>query len=58
MSNWNYPWTNGLHTFYINKRGTNYYDSYNWDYREVSVARNNLDAFNDGDGFIAGYIVW
>ena len=57
MSRWNNSWTDGLHTFYIKKQNSKYY-SYNWVYSYATVDRNNIDAFNDGSGFIVGYILW
>lgn len=57
MSRWNNSWTDGLHTFYIKKQDSKYY-SYNWVYSYATVDRNNIDDFNDGSGFIVGYILW
>lgn len=54
MSRWNK--TGGLHTFYIHKIGSTFY-SYNWQYLQDSYPNNNLDTFNNGSGFIIGYIV-
>ncbi len=57
MSRWNEPLTSGLHTFYVKKQDIKYY-SYNWVYSYNTIERDNIDAFNDGSGFIVGYIVW
>ncbi len=58
MSRWNNPMTKGLHTFYINKTSKSNYDSYNWKYGDISKPNANIDNFNDGSGFIVGYIIW
>ena len=41
----------------IKEQDSKYY-SYNWVYSYATVDRNNIDAFNDGSGFIVGYILW
>ena len=40
----------------IKKQDSKYY-SYNWVYSYATVDRNNIDAFNDGSGFIVGYYI-
>lgn len=58
MSRWNDPITDGLHTFYIQKITNNVYYSYNWNYEDDYVDKTSISAFNDGSGFIVGYIVY
>ena len=41
----------------IKKQDSKYY-SYNWVYSYTTVVENNIDSFNDGSGFIVGYILW
>lgn len=61
MSRWNDPWTGGLHTFYIekNKSWSTPYHSYNFQYKDpnTTVDKSEIDDFNNGDGFIVGYIL-
>lgn len=40
------------------KKGTNAYKGYNWKYDVKPLYRESLKAFNNGSGFIVGYIVW
>ena len=54
MSRWNAPITKGLHTFYVKKTGSEY-KAYNKYENNIGTS---LDIFNDGDGFIVGYILW
>lgn len=58
MSRWNDPITKGLHTFYVNKISDDVYYSYNWDYADDFVPATSISTFNDGSGFIVGYIVY
>ena len=58
MSTWNKPMTDGLHTFYVYKVSKDSYRSYNWEGHSHVEERNKLDYFNDGSGFIVGYVVW
>lgn len=59
MSRWNAYGDGSLHTFYVHKKTNSLYYGYNWKYDEVDpYKRDNLDAFNNGNGFIVGYIVW
>ena len=60
MSRWNDPWTDGLHTFYVEKKANSEFYAYNWDYYDNSPSekKDNIDVFNDGSAFIVGYIVW
>lgn len=63
MSRWNKPIYKGLHTFYVEKiwnaRKSLYeYNSYNWDYDDDFVPATSISTFNDGSGFIVGYIVY
>ena len=60
MSRWNDPWSNGLHTFYVNKKANDEFYGYNWKYYDntPSLRQNSIDVFNDGSSFIVGYIVW
>jgi len=59
MSRWNNPLTTGLHTFYVRKNSSSSFDSYNWQYRTYSyITKSSLSDFNNGSGFIVGYIVW
>lgn len=57
MSRWNAAPTTGLHTFYVKKENKKFY-GYNWRYEEKSVKKTSLKDFNNGSGFIVGYIVW
>ncbi len=52
------PLLNGLHTFYVHKIQKDSYNSYNWNYSDDAIDVKNIDALNDGSGFIVGYIVW
>ena len=58
MSRWNNPVTTGLHTFFIEKKGAGKYESYNWDYEDMAISMSSINDFNNGKGFIVGYIVW
>lgn len=59
MSRWNAdPTTTGLHTFYIYKAADKVFNSYNWRYSSESLQRETLSTFNDGSGFIVGYILY
>ena len=62
MSRWNNPVTDGLHTFYVKKTGKGSYYGYNWDYYKFAKSRSDkqssIASFNDGSGFVVGYIVW
>ena len=58
MSRWNSKKTNGLHTFFVKKTGKNSLYAYNWSYGSGSVKRASLNSFNDGSGFIVGYLIW
>lgn len=57
MSRWNDPFTDGIHTFYIDKASFGTYRSYNWEYKPEDVKRYNIDTFNNGSRFIVGYII-
>ena len=57
MSRWNKPIYKGLHTFYIQKITNNLYYSYNWDYADHYIDKTSISTFNDGSGFIVGYII-
>ena len=60
MSRWNNPKPT-LHTFYVKKESASAYYGYNWSDRyktSRSKKQTNISAFNDGSGFIVGYIVW
>ena len=61
MSRWNDPWTGGLHTFYIEKNSSWSYPfhSYNFQYKDpnITVDKSKIEEFNNGDGFIVGYIL-
>ncbi|MBD5134984.1 MAG: hypothetical protein HDT39_03340 [Lachnospiraceae bacterium] len=50
--------TDGLHTFYIYKVSKDSYRSYNWEGQSHVEEKNKLDDFNNGSGFIVGYIAW
>ena len=57
MSRWNESKLDGLHTFYIRKINSQYI-GYNWNYlNNPSPGEYDLDKFNDGSGFIVGYLV-
>lgn len=59
MSRWNKkPLKSGLHTFYIKKAPNGNFYGYNWEYKNGRSRKNFLSTFNDGSGFIVGYIVW
>lgn len=62
MSRWNSKKTQGLHTFYVDKVADKEFYGYNWSYGKYTVDRSqkqlSLSEFNDGSGFIVGYIVW
>lgn len=60
MSRWNDPITDGLHTFYVNKLADSNFRSYNKAVNSTSLGtrKSTLDTYNDGGGFITGYIVW
>ncbi|MBR3289777.1 MAG: hypothetical protein IKI63_03250 [Clostridia bacterium] len=62
MSRWNKnPLTYGLHTFYVKKEAASSLYGYNWNPKyktKRSDKQTKLSAFNDGSGFIVGYIVW
>lgn len=58
MSRWNNPKSSGLHTFFVEKVKTASFNAYNWKYDTAYINRSSLDSFNDGSGFIVGYIVW
>lgn len=58
MSRWNSPIKDGLHTFYISKTNSTAFYGYNWKYDTSWAKRTSLDSFNNGSGFIVGYIVW
>lgn len=58
MSRWNSKKTDGLHTFFVNKSSKNCFYGYNWRYKNSSEKKTSLSSFNDGSGFIVGYIVW
>ncbi len=58
MSTWNKPITDGLHTFFVYKANKNLFKSYNWGYDFNPINKNILDEFNNGSGFIVGYLVW
>lgn len=58
MSRWNTKKTTGLHTFFIKKTGTNSFRGYNWKGISGYSQQNSLNNFNNGSGFIVGYIVW
>ena len=59
MSRWNKPFIDGLHTFYIEKTSSNSFNAYNWEYdRNTFKSSPSISSFNDGSGFIIGYVVW
>ncbi len=60
MSRWNKkPLKSGLHTFYIKKAPNGSFYGYNWASNQKNRSRKNfLSTFNDGSGFIVGYLVW
>lgn len=58
MSRWNKPATKGLHTFYVAKSTSGNFFGFNWKYERNSVKKTSLKSFNNGSGFIVGYIVW
>lgn len=58
MSRWNKPATKGLHTFYVAKSTSGNFFGFNWIYERNSVKKTSLKSFNNGSGFIVGYIVW
>lgn len=59
MSRWNKkPLKYGLHTFYIKKAPNGSFYGYNWETKNGRSRKNFLSTFNDGSGFIVGYIVW
>lgn len=58
MSRWNSDITTGAHTFYVKKTGSSSFYSYNWRYSSKSVFDKSLATFNDGSGFIVGYLIW
>ena len=57
MARWN-KGGGSLHTFFVNKLGKNHYEGYNF-YRGYSTSKRfkKIDDFNNGDGFIVGYII-
>jgi len=61
ISQWNHPWTGGIHTYYIKKDSSweKAYHGYNFNYKEPGETENNnnLALFNDGDMFNVGYIL-
>lgn len=60
MSRWNKS-APTLHTFYVKKEAASAYYGYNWRNAEKtsrSAKQATLSAFNNGAGFIVGYIVW
>ena len=62
MSRWNSSKWDGLHTFYVKKENYGKHYGYNWRYDSKTASRSgtykSLNSFNDGSGFIVGYIVW
>ena len=52
----------GLHTFYVKKEDYGKHYGYNWHYTDYTESRSgkykSLNSFNDGSGFIVGYLVW
>ena len=61
MSRWNDGYKS-LHTFYVKKEDYGKHYGYNWSYGSTTVnrssARKSLNSFNDGAGFIVGYLGW
>lgn len=57
MSRWNAKKTSGLHTFYVDKINKTKYRSYNWIGRYEYIDKSNIGLYNDGSGFIVGYVV-
>ncbi len=62
MSRWNEKKSTGLHTFYVKKEDYGKHYGYNWHYTDYTESRSgkykSLNSFNDGSGFIVGYLVW
>lgn len=62
MSRWNSNIASGLHTFFVKKTSASTYYGYNWRYDDEtnhrSTAQSSISNFNNGSGFIVGYIVW
>lgn len=61
MSQWNHPWyKNGIHTFFIDKNSgeERRFKGFNFSYRFPGATDkySELSAFNDGDGFVVGYV--
>ena len=61
MSRWNAGYK-GLHTFYVKKEDYGKHYGYNWSYGPYKTTRSevkkSLNSFNNGAGFIVGYLVW
>lgn len=61
MSRWNKSYK-GLHTFYVKKEDYGKHYGYNWSYGPYKTTRSevkkSLNSFNNGAGFIVGYLVW
>lgn len=57
MSRWNASKKNGLHTFYVNKISSTKYRSYNWQSDIKYVDKSSISSYNDGSGFIIGYVI-
>lgn len=58
MSRWNDPFITGLHTFFIDKYNGNF-EGFNFNYYSTSTEnKTDITSYNDGDGFIVGYIIW
>lgn len=58
MARWNKnPW-GSLHTFFVNKHGKNNYTGYNFHGSYYAPEYyTKIDDFNDGNGFIVGYVI-
>ena len=58
MARWNKnPW-GSLHTFFVNKLGKNNYTGYNFHGSYYAPEYyTKIDDFNDGNGFIVGYVI-
>lgn len=57
MSRWNASKKNGLHTFYVYKISSTKYRSYNWQSDIKYLDKSSISSYNDGSGFIIGYVI-
>lgn len=59
MSRWNKNmYKTGLHTFFVLRLGNQKFQSYNWKGNTDFELGDSLSTFNNGSGFIVGYLIW